>query len=88
MRDYLVMMALAAGMMLATPVKASEENFNQGAYDSASETGIDSANCNAALLLTCEGGATYGAPAPAFGGFAAAGLLVLFGMSRLRKGSR
>lgn len=59
----------------SAPALASEDNFNQGAYDSANQTGIGNANCNSALILVCD--SASGAPAALPG---AIGLGGVFGM--------
>ena len=91
MRKTWMVGAVAFAMVLSAPdSRAAEDNFNEGAYDSASETGIDSANCNSALILVCPesgGSASFGAPSP---GLAAAGAVLLGGivyvMRRRRRG--
>ncbi|MCR9257693.1 MAG: hypothetical protein NXI16_16540 [Alphaproteobacteria bacterium] len=91
MRRAWMVGAVALGTTLFAPDgHAREDNFNEGAYDSASQTGINNANCNSALILVCPesgGSASFGAPSP---GLAAAGAVLLGGvvyaMRRRRRG--
>jgi hypothetical protein len=77
-RPASILKTMAAALCLvalsSAPALASEDNFNQGAYDSASQTGIGNANCNSALILVCD--SASGAPAAVPG---ALGLGAVFG---------
>ena len=41
-------------MVISKPSWASDDNYNEGAAASASETAINNANCNSALILGCD----------------------------------
>lgn len=92
--DLTRILVLAISLVLIAPefAHARADNFNEGAYGSASQTGINNANCNSALVLYCDGGssgAVYGAPIESNSLAAASGIGAgLFLMSLARRRNR
>ena len=67
-------LTLIFAIQLSNPAFASESNFNFTAFESASQTGIDHANCHSALILSgCDESSTSSpalsaGPSPILGG--------------------
>ena len=63
-RPYLS--ALALTVVFSSPALADADNYNPTAAGNASGTGIANANCNSALILSCDPASA--GPAPMLGG--------------------